>query len=109
MVKSICEMIKYSELIYSSHLFGSKQVNTMFKTRHVQSNTEELSSIHCCKGKVTSITYFECVSLALVIQHRMRMRRFVICGLSGSTTFFHIISDTEPFSKKGLLNTKCVF
>jgi len=51
MDKSICETIKYSELIYSSHLFGSKQVNTVFKTRqsmYLQSNTEAPSSIHCC-------------------------------------------------------------
>jgi len=55
MVKSICEMIKYSELIHSSHLFGSNQVNTMFKTRqsmYVQNNTEVPRSIHCFSGKV---------------------------------------------------------
>ena len=34
---------------------------------------------------------------------------FVICDLSGSTIFFHIISQTTQFSKKKLLNTKCVF
>jgi hypothetical protein len=102
MIKSICETIKYSALIYSSHLFGSKQVNTMFKTRramYVQSNTEAPSSTHCCSGKVLSITYFECVFVALVIQHAMRMRRFVICGLPGFK-FFRIISDMAPFSKK---------
>jgi hypothetical protein len=33
--------------------------------------------------------FWECVSVALVIQREMRMN---ICGLSGSTTFFHIIS-----------------
>jgi len=30
--------------------------------------------------------------LALVIQHAMRMRNIVICGLFGSTIFFLIIS-----------------
>ena len=38
------------------------------------------------------ITYSECVFLALVIQHAKRMRRAVICGLSDSTTIFHITS-----------------
>jgi hypothetical protein len=49
---------------------------------------------HCCSGKAISITYFECVFVALLIQHAMRMRHIVICGLSGSTKFFQVISQT---------------
>ena len=39
----------------------------------------------------------------------MRIRRIVICGLSGSTVLFHIISYTTRPSKRKLQNTKCVF
>jgi hypothetical protein len=31
-------------------------------------------------------------SVALVIQHKMRMRFIAICGLSGSSILFHITS-----------------
>jgi hypothetical protein len=37
---------------------------------------------HCCRGKTISITYFECVSLALVIQHAKRMRRIILSYVS---------------------------
>jgi hypothetical protein len=40
------------------------------------------------------------VFVALRIQHAMRIRHIAICGLSSSTTFFHIISLMEKFSKK---------
>jgi len=59
---------------------------------HVQRNTETRSCNHCCSGKAISIAYSECVSVALVIQHEMRTRHIVICGLLRSAEFFHIIS-----------------
>ena len=38
------------------------------------------------------VTYSECASVALGIQHAMRMCHIVICGLPSSTIFFHTIS-----------------
>jgi len=35
-------------------------------------STEVVSCNHCSGGKPTSITYYECVSVALVILHAMR-------------------------------------
>ena len=58
---------------------------------YVQHNTEENSCNHCCSGRAVSITHSECMFVALCIQHAMRMRHVVICGLLGSTVFFHII------------------
>jgi hypothetical protein len=43
---------------------------------YVRDVTEARSRNHSCRGKGISITYSECVSVALVIQHAKRMRRF---------------------------------
>ena len=53
-------------------------------------NIEGLSCNHCCSGKAKIITYHERVFVALGNQCVMRMSRTVICGLLGSTIFFHI-------------------
>jgi hypothetical protein len=55
-------------------------------------NNEALSFNHCCSEKTISVTYPECVFVALDIQHGKLMCHVVICGLSGSTIFVHIIS-----------------
>ena len=63
-------------------------------------NIEARSLHHNCRGKAKSITYSECVLVASVIQHEMRMLQIVVCGLPVSNTCFHIISHTARFPKK---------
>ena len=55
-------------------------------------DNEARSCNRYCSGKAVSITYTECVFVALGIHNALRKRRIVVCGLSGSTIFFHIIS-----------------
>jgi len=55
--------------------------------RQDRQGTEACLCNHCCSGK--AITYSESVLVALVIQHAMRMRHFVICGPSGCTFLFN--------------------
>jgi hypothetical protein len=59
--------------------------------------------------KARSINYSECAFVAPGVQHAMHMGHIVICGLSGSTIFFSILSHKRHgFRKKKLLNSKCV-
>ena len=59
---------------------------------YVQCNIQARSTNHCCIGKAMSITKPVCAFVDLDIQHAMRKRHIVICGLLSSTKFFHIIS-----------------
>ena len=56
------------------------------------SNIWARSFNHCCSGKAIIITQSECVFIALGAQREMRTRFVFMCGLSGFTLFFHIIS-----------------
>ena len=64
---------------------------------------------HSCSGKATIITYPDYVPVPFRIQHAMRMRPIVICGLPASTIFFHIILKWQVFRKKNVAEHKmCV-
>jgi hypothetical protein len=76
-------------------------------------NMEERSRNHCRRGRATSITYSERVSVALVIVYGKRMRRVIlsrVACLALQYIFFlpnYLINGTI-FEKKILLNIKCV-
>ena len=50
--------------------------------------------------KIIIFTYSVCVFVALNIHNAMPMRHIYVCGVSGFTIFFHIISSTKRFKKK---------
>ena len=57
-----------------------------------------------------SLTYSRCVSVALVIQHAMRMRRIILSSLDCPALGFSTLSHNGTiFKKKKLLKLKCVF
>jgi hypothetical protein len=62
---------------------------------------EPSGPLQACNGTdLPFITFSECMFAALVILRAMRMHHIVICGLSGSAEFFHIILKTAQFSKE---------
>jgi hypothetical protein len=92
---------KWKSKLESSHCYASWEINVKQDRQcKYRRSIEARSCKHCCSGKTISITYSECVFVALGTQNAMRMRYIVICGLSGTTVFVHIISQIGRFSKK---------
>ena len=67
---------------------------------YVQCNFEACTCNHSCSGKAMSITYSQCVFLALGAQHEIYMRLIVICGLSGLQHISKLSHKLRDFRKK---------
>jgi len=63
---------------------------------------------NCCGGKTISITYFDCVFVALVIRHATRMRHNFTRGLPRSKIFFHISHKRYVFRKEVIEHEMCI-
>ena len=76
-----------------------------------KSNIEARSRNHCWGGKAVNITYSECVSVALVMQHVECMRHLFYCHLWPvwlcHISPHYVINDT--IVGQNLVNTKCAF
>ena len=51
------------------------------KAMYIKRNNEERLCNHCCSGRAISITYSECVFVALAIQHALGICHIVISSL----------------------------
>jgi len=75
---------------------------------HVSRNSEVRSCNHCYSGKAISITYSECVFVALGIQHARHMRHSHLWPVRLYPIFPHCLINNTVFEKK-FLNVKCMF
>ena len=106
---NLCRLLQIS---LSFHFFDVTCYRVTSYKQDRQRDIETLSWNHCCSGKTINIIYSDCVSLALGIQHAMRMCHILICDFSGCTIFSHFISWTAWFSKlkkKIVLNMNWAF
>jgi hypothetical protein len=56
-------------------------------------NIKERSRNHYCRGQAIGITYSECVSVALVIQHARRMSRSILSFVTWSAPPYDFIEN----------------
>ena len=70
-------------------------------------NIEARSCHQCCSGKAINIAYSQCAFVALAIQHAMRIRHVVICGLPGSSTFTTLSHKPHDFQRKNMYWFSC--
>ena len=68
---------------------------------YVHLHIEKRSRNHCCRGRAIIITYSGCVSVALVICHSKRMRRFILSsvGCLALPNFSHYLINGTTFGK----------
>ena len=82
------DTLRFYAFLRTESLNNKTDRHTMYCTykRNIEAHARSL----CCHRKAVNITCFECVSVALVIQHAMRMRRSILSSVA--VWLYHISS-----------------
>jgi hypothetical protein len=82
------DTLRFYAFLRTESLNNKTDRHTMYCTykRNIEAHARSL----CCHRKAVNITCFECVSVALVIQHAMRMRRSILSSVA--VWLYHIFS-----------------
>jgi hypothetical protein len=89
--KCISTLIYWQSVLNTIPVDEKVELKTKYQARqlmYVERNIDHRSRNRCCSGKTIIITYCEFMFVALVIQHAMRKRHIVICGLPLYNIFF---------------------
>ena len=107
----VCRKVLYKIFLWST-IWPQNLLTETNKTDNVHINVtfEVRSQKHCCHGKAISITYCECVFVALVIQHAMHVHHIVICITCLALHHFYTLCHKQHNFRGGeLLNGKLCF
>ena len=90
--------------------YVKSNIDTIRQAMYIQRNNEVRSRNHFCSEQAVSITYSECVTVALVIQHAKTMRNISMFSVAcvGYTMFFSALSHIwHDFRKKTIIREIC--
>ena len=82
---------------------------TTRRAMYVYRNIAALSYCHCCCGKAITITYSVSESVALGIQHAIRMRHIVIRGMPDCKLFSTLSLKRQDFPQKSYCTCAFLF